>query len=1151
MVKKAKSIGRPIHERIYAVKQFIASNAPRTFSEIGRGKINQIAVLDKDRKGRKVTITNKKNTQKVKEILESKPTSPIRTVATEVGISVSSTERMKLSLGLKSYRMQRRQELKDTDYKVRKDACEKLLNKQKKCKSFRDWIYFSDECIFELAGHVNTYNCYFHASMNPHFTMEVSHKSGSLMVWCAISSFGLIGPIFLLETVTQQVYQDMIGNQFVPDLHARHSSLDRVFFQQDGAPAHTAKTTQDFLHDQFENRLIGKFLDFNWPHRIPDLTPPDFFLWGYLKDRVYEPQPQTLVDLKFDIIRECEALSVDTCKSVCSPLCGSDRKYQIFFSKKLPYIQMIQPDNQSDIIDYSEVLETLRIPLTGSIMQMKIIWEQQQIVCQKLIARFKDKEDDEGRSNAINAGITVELAKIYESRDLSSISLPFIEAFYCISFPGVHYDFNTKIYQKCNPFPGMFRLLELQNFEMLRIVIKIICGLIGGGEWSDNLEHPYFQSIISINGGNKLFSLFQRNDVDNKIRNVAAISLGRLFKAQELPRNMKQSIIDHLKSITSDADEWTRFLSRRAINILAQNEDNRTEIMKVFDPFIVSQDLRLPIVGNEETRKQIQQKKNFHCILLQEMFEKAEDNLLKRLVGTGIIEAFLYFFETQDLNMLTRDPVENFRRLRSFSKSQIDQIKKEKRYYPSIIRLFGSQYPEVIYEANLLIYSDFDTGADLAKDNQPNLLFEEISECGGIEILFDLFQRNLDKDSRNYAAKLLVVLFVNQEFPNAQLRKEIIEYWITPLINSNSDEQKTHIWSLNRLAMVVGNHAEILKGNFIAKALQALPEKAQQFITKIQLQTSNLANPKSGVKPKQQQQQQSSSSSSSQQTSAFNTTWKLSDFIKIKKIGRGRFGTVSSYQEIKTQRIVAIKECDYDTDELRSMMNREIEVMKDIIRIIRQSTHQSQFIHVVEPLGFFVNEDEEKAYLVMELCSGGDLRSYIKNMRKQGTEIGAKKCWEFVSSIITAVNQLHVNDIIHGDLKPENVLLTEDIKVKLADFGLSRKLQQGKEYMTHHGGTTFYLPPELLQIQSVQTDAEGRQLHQKRQQTKAADIWAIGIMLYELLAQHHPFIGNDDADLSELEVAHRIVTEEPSELPAHYPDSLRKLIKAMLSKAFD
>ncbi|KAA6356190.1 MAG: putative Serine/threonine-protein kinase Nek11, partial [Streblomastix strix] len=193
-------------------------------------------------------------------------------------------------------------------------------------------------------------------------------------------------------------------------------------------------------------------------------------------------------------------------------------------------------------------------------------------------------------------------------------------------------------------------------------------------------------------------------------------------------------------------------------------------------------------------------------------------------------------------------------------------------------------------------------------------------------------------------------------------------------------------------------------------------------------------------------------------------------------------------------------------------------------------------------------------YLVMELCSGGDLRGYINNLQKIGAEIGAKKCWEFVSSIVSAVNQLHIHDIIHGDLKPENVLLTEDIKVKMADFGLSRKLQQGKEYQTYHGGTKFYLAPEIQKDEIDQILTAGKQNQRlpimRITQTKAVDIWAIGIMLYELLAQHHPFIHSDDdpAGISDIQIAHRIVTEEPSELPSHYPDSLKKLIKAMLQK---
>ncbi|KAA6353515.1 MAG: hypothetical protein EZS28_050958, partial [Streblomastix strix] len=127
------------------------------------------------------------------------------------------------------------------------------------------------------------------------------------------------------------------------------------------------------------------------------------------------------------------------------------------------------------------------------------------------------------------------------------------------------------------------------------------------------------------------------------------------------------------------------------------------------------------------------------------------------------------------------------------------------------------------------------------------------------------------------------------------------------------------------------------------------------------------------------------SSSSYQLDPPFNTSWKISDFKKIKKIGKGRFGTVYSMQEIRTQNIVAIKECDYDTDEEKEMVNKEVSVMRDIYQIISQSAKQSSFLHIVQPLGFFLNED--KAYLVMEYCAGGDLRKYINDLRKMEADI--------------------------------------------------------------------------------------------------------------------------------------------------------------------
>ncbi|KAA6381679.1 MAG: putative NEK protein kinase [Streblomastix strix] len=260
-----------------------------------------------------------------------------------------------------------------------------------------------------------------------------------------------------------------------------------------------------------------------------------------------------------------------------------------------------------------------------------------------------------------------------------------------------------------------------------------------------------------------------------------------------------------------------------------------------------------------------------------------------------------------------------------------------------------------------------------------------------------------------------------------------------------------------------------------------------------------------------------------------------------------------------TQRIVAVKELSYYSKEEKATFFQEAFVMRDVYRIVQQasssslsqsSDSQPPFIHVVEPLGYFINEEGDKAYLVLEFCSNGDMRKYINDMRKMGADIKDERAFELIGQIVSAVNQLHDINIIHGDVKPENILMTEDFRIKLSDFGLARKLQEGREYITHLGGSTLFLSPELLQSQSTQSDGTryGKKEPQKLVQTRAADIYSIGVMLFELLAQRNPFIDNNEGDISLFEIITRIINEEPAELPSHYSDSLKNLIKRMLAK---
>ena len=129
----------------------------------------------------------------------------------------------------------------------------------------------------------------------------------AIAVWCALWAEGIIGPYFFKNeaghnvTVNGERYRAMINDFFVPELD--DVDVDDLWFQQDGATCHTANATIDLLKETFGERIISRRGPVAWPPRSCDITPLDYFLWGYVKSLVYADKPETIDVLEENIRR--------------------------------------------------------------------------------------------------------------------------------------------------------------------------------------------------------------------------------------------------------------------------------------------------------------------------------------------------------------------------------------------------------------------------------------------------------------------------------------------------------------------------------------------------------------------------------------------------------------------------------------------------------------------------------------------------------------------------------------------------------------------------------------------------------------------------------------------------------------------------------
>uniref|UniRef100_A0A8D8UZT1 non-specific serine/threonine protein kinase n=1 Tax=Cacopsylla melanoneura TaxID=428564 RepID=A0A8D8UZT1_9HEMI len=199
------------------------------------------------------------------------------------------------------------------------------------------------------------------------------------------------------------------------------------------------------------------------------------------------------------------------------------------------------------------------------------------------------------------------------------------------------------------------------------------------------------------------------------------------------------------------------------------------------------------------------------------------------------------------------------------------------------------------------------------------------------------------------------------------------------------------------------------------------------------------------------------------------------------ELGRGNFSTVKMAIHEVTKERVAIKILDKTklTPKARKMLSREI--------ISMETVYHPNIIRLYEVLETF-----GKIFLVVEYASGGELYNKITTEGKI-SEDGAKI---YFLQILSAVKHLHDRDIIHRDIKAENVFLSVRGIVKLGDLGFSTKLSQGsQERLRTFCGSPPYAAPELFRDESY----VGCKV----------DVWALGVLIYFMVTAQMPFPGEN------------------------------------------
>lgn len=256
------------------------------------GSVNYTKLMREQR------VTNEENALMVVAAVVENPHQSTREISQQiVDMSHTSVHRILKSNKFHPYHIQKHQKLFPRDLENRMQFCEWVNNKE---PDFLNCVVFTDEATFSNRGLPNRRNFHHYATEKPEFLRAVDHQhQWSINVWGGIVGTQVVGPHFFEHHLNGQIYLQFLEHELNNLLqHIPENVVPRLWYQHDGAPAHSTLNVRNCLDIRFPDRWIGRGGPQNWPARSPDLSLLDFFLWGFVKNSVYQTPPTTSADMK-------------------------------------------------------------------------------------------------------------------------------------------------------------------------------------------------------------------------------------------------------------------------------------------------------------------------------------------------------------------------------------------------------------------------------------------------------------------------------------------------------------------------------------------------------------------------------------------------------------------------------------------------------------------------------------------------------------------------------------------------------------------------------------------------------------------------------------------------------------------------------------